>query len=435
MLYKSNHNRRLKMQQTLENVIAGLIRQLTKQGSHRETISNYRIVCNSITRFCSQRCTDNEILFSMDLLDQYLKYAEQCYQNGEVSKGYVRFKKRVARMLGEYARMGNADTSVTARKKKYVPQGSHMILIRQILTVNRLPESSRYVLEPVMRHFFCFIEDKNLTVSELTDATFFEFLNDMSELHFGSMGRTFRALRLISEFFKEQKMAELNTDLSLLKVKSAPSRVIPPYSQEELRLAISSIDLSTPSGLRNKAIVLLAFGTGLCSIDIRRLKLSDIDWKNAMLHVVQSKTGSRLTVPINGTVMNAVADYILHARPDCDKQEVFLTVRAPFRPLKETASLRGAFEAYCLDAGVQKKRGRSFHSIRRTFATELSMSGVPLPTISQMLGHKNIDQDKPYLSYDKTKNSFCALDFSEIPVCSGRYCLISPCHAERGESQ
>lgn len=420
------------MQQTLETVITGLIRQLTEQGTHRETISNYRIVCNSITRFCSQRCSNNEALFSTELLNQYLKYTEQCCQSGEISKGYARFKKRVVRMLEEWARMGKADPSATDRKKKYIPQDNHLALIHQILTVNKLPESSRYVLEPIMRHFFCFIEDKDLAVSELTDALFFEFLNDVSELNAGSMGRTFRALRLISEFFKERKIAELNTDLSLLKVKSVPSHVIPPYSQEELRLAIDSIELSTPSGLRNKAIVLLAFETGLRSIDIRRLKLSDIDWKNAMIRIVQSKTGSPLTVPINGIVMNAVADYILHARPDCGRQEVFLTVRTPFRPLKEAASLRGPFEAYCQDAGVQKKRGRSFHSIRRTFATELSMSGVPLPTISQMLGHKSIDQDKPYLSYDKTKNSFCALDFSELPVCGDRYGSIPslPCGKE-----
>lgn len=39
------------MQQTMKNVIAGLIRQLEDQGSHPETVSNYRIICNSIIRF------------------------------------------------------------------------------------------------------------------------------------------------------------------------------------------------------------------------------------------------------------------------------------------------------------------------------------------------------------------------------------------------
>lgn len=412
------------MQQTMEYVTAGLIRQLEDQGSHPETVFNYRIVCNSIIRFCRQHCPDNEILFSQEFLEQYLEYTEQCYRDGGISKGYSRFKKRIIRMLGEYAQMGKADSSVAAGKKKYIPQDRHMALVNQVLTANKLTESSRYVLEPAMRHFFCFIEDRGLLVSELTDAVFFEFMDAVSGLNAGSMGRTFRALRLISDFLKRQGLAELNTDLSLLKVKSTPVRIIPPYSQKELQCIIDHIDLSTPAGLRNKAVILLAFETGLRSIDIRRLRLSDINWKNAMIHVVQSKTGQPLALPLNGTAMNAVADYILHARPDCNRQEIFLTVRTPYRPLREASTLRSAFEAYCKEAGLRKMEGRSFHSIRRSFATELSMAGIPLPTISQMLGHKNIDQDKPYLSYDKAKNSFCALGFSDVPVSCGRYAVI-----------
>lgn len=148
------------MQQTMESVTAGLIRQLEEQGSHRETIANYRIVCNSIIRFSRQRCTDNELLFSSELLNQYLEYTEQCYRDEKISKGYVRFKKRIIRMLDEYARLGKADPSVTTDRKKYIPQNDHMLLIHQILAADRLPDSSRYVLEPPMRHFFCFIESK-----------------------------------------------------------------------------------------------------------------------------------------------------------------------------------------------------------------------------------------------------------------------------------
>lgn len=409
------------MQQTMKNVMNGLILQLEEQGSHPETIANYRIVCNSIIRFGSQHCADNEILFSAELLEQYLKYTEQCCQNGEISKGYARFKKRTVRMLDEYAHAGKADTSTKTNRKKYIPTDEHMDLIDQVLAANRLPESSCYVMEPVMRHFFCFIEDKGLSAADLTDAVFFEFMDAVSELNAGSMGRTFRALRLISDFLKKQSLADMHVDLSLLKVRSAPVRVIPPFSQKELRCIIDGIDLSTPMGLRNKAVLLLAFETGLRSVDIRSLKLSDIDWKRAMVHVVQSKTGQALALPISATVMNAVADYILHARPDCDKQEVFLTVRTPYRPLKGAVSLRSAFETCCRKVGIPKREGRSFHSVRRSFATELSSAGISLPTISQMLGHKNIDQDKPYLSYDKEKNSFCALDLSDTPVTCGRY--------------
>ena len=78
-------------------------------------------------------------------------------------------------------------------------------------------------------------------------------------------------------------------------------------------------------------------------------------------------------------------------------------------------------DKYFNAANVEKIPGRAFHSLRRTFATELSEAGVSLETISQMLGHKNIEEDKPYLSYNKNEVSFCAFDFTEIPICSGIY--------------
>ena len=109
----------------MKNVMNGLILQLEEQGSHSETIANYRIVCNSIIRFGSQHCADNEILFSAELLEQYLKYTEQCCQNGEISKGYARFKKRTVRMLDEYAHAGKADTSTK-------PIGKNIFLLTNI---------------------------------------------------------------------------------------------------------------------------------------------------------------------------------------------------------------------------------------------------------------------------------------------------------------
>ena len=80
-------------------------------------------------------------------------------------------------------------------------------------------------------------------------------------------------------------------------------------------------------------------------------------------------------------------------------------------------------------ANIEVIKKRSFHSIRRSFASELSASEVPLTTISQLLGHTNTDSDKPYLSYNRNQLLFCAIDFAEIPIISGYYAR------KRGERQ
>jgi integrase len=67
-------------------------------------------------------------------------------------------------------------------------------------------------------------------------------------------------------------------------------------------------------------------------------------------------------------------------------------------------------------AGVEKKMGRAFHSLRRSFGTWLAKERVPITTISQLLGHADMDSGKPYLSFDDTQLSECAMDFSDIPL-------------------
>ena len=124
--------------------------------------------------------------------------------------------------------------------------------------------------------------------------------------------------------------------------------------------------------------------------------------------------------------MNAIADYILKGRPKSGYKEIFLSIKKPVRPLdKRHYPFAAIITKYSARAGVELKPMRSFHSLRRTFATELSMAGIPLDTISQLLGHKRIDEDKPYLSYNSKQIEFCSMGFEEIPLENGLYAFHS----------
>ena len=78
-------------------------------------------------------------------------------------------------------------------------------------------------------------------------------------------------------------------------------------------------------------------------------------------------------------------------------------------------------DKYCRKASIEKKRFRSFHSLRRAFGTELAIAEVPVTSISQMLGHKDMSSDKAYLSFNRTQTSLCAADFSGVPITKGVY--------------
>ena len=167
------------------------------------------------------------------------------------------------------------------------------------------------------------------------------------------MGRSLRAIKYLSMYLKSKGNTDLRFDFTQLNARNSHVRVIPPYSQSDINNAVEGIDTSTPEGLRNYAIMLLAFDTGLRSVDIRKLCLGDINWKKGLVLIRQSKTDEPLTLPLSGKVMNAIADYILKARPECTHDEVFLTVKGPVKPLdKRHYAFTTISDRYFIDASV-----------------------------------------------------------------------------------
>ena len=136
---------------------------------------------------------------------------------------------------------------------------------------------------------------------------------------------------------------------------------------------------------------------------------------------MQSKTQKPLHIPINGQICNAVSDYILHSRPKVDCPNVFVHTRAPYIAFDKGEALGELFDRACKKAGIEKKARRSFHSLRRTFGTWLAAEEVQLAMIFQMLGQENMDSSKPYLSFNDTQISSCAMGFEDIPLKGGVY--------------
>jgi integrase len=406
------------MERSINNVVDGLLSQVEAYGSREPTVRLYRDVFKSLINHCCKKVDEPYT----DLIpDEFLKKTEENFENGNHCYEYYRFTKRTIRLLDTFARTGKPDFSSHRNLKKYMPSLEHQELIKKIIDENQLVNDARIEMDTIMRHFFCFLEEASIDPPSLDDGILFRFIQEASTTKQGTMYRVVRAVRLISEHMKKHSMAELKADFSMIQAKSAPVRMIHPYSHDEISRIMEYIDVGTPGGTRDQAILLLAFETGLRAVDIIKLRRSDIDWINAEVRIAQSKTRTPITLPLNGMVMNAMADYILKARPERDSDKVFLRLKSPNGPLSNTCSLGAIVEKYCKLAGVEKKPFRSFHSLRRSFATELSAAGVPLPTISQLLGHKSIKEARPYLTYDRSQTLFCAMGFDGIPVVGDIY--------------
>lgn len=188
-------------------------------------------------------------------------------------------------------------------------------------------------------------------------------------------------------------------------------------TDEELNSVLAQIDLTTDLGKRNLAIILLGASTGLRAVDIAKLKLSNIDWERGEIHLIQSKTGGDICLPLMADAGRAIQEYILDVRPKVNDSEIFISAVAPFRPIA-SVSIRSMFAKYLSKAGIIRSPfdGKTFHGLRRRMGHNLLGADIPVTTIAQILGHKSISSTDRYLSLERDHLKLCALDFSNISV-------------------
>ncbi|MDD9941118.1 MAG: tyrosine-type recombinase/integrase [Myxococcales bacterium] len=143
------------------------------------------------------------------------------------------------------------------------------------------------------------------------------------------------------------------------------------------------------ASLRDHAIILLLSVYGLRSGAVRRLRLDDIDWTHDRIRFVRSKSRREETVPLEPRVGNAIARHLRDGRPRTDSRAVFLTLRAPHRPLS-AGGLYNVVKSRLGKHGLPK-RGCGPHGLRHACARHLVESGRSFKQVGDHLGHRSPD--------------------------------------------
>jgi site-specific recombinase XerD len=128
--------------------------------------------------------------------------------------------------------------------------------------------------------------------------------------------------------------------------------------------------------------------TGLAYADVKKLRRCEIEKNEAgyWIKTKRQKTGGRANVPLLEVPMQIINKYV--QLDLLEAEDLILPVLSNQKMnayLKEIADL----------CGITKKL--SYHIARHTFATTLTMmNGVPIESVSKMLGHKNITSTQHY---------------------------------------
>lgn len=175
-------------------------------------------------------------------------------------------------------------------------------------------------------------------------------------------------------------------------------------SAGQIHVVLGACDRDGAAGRRDCAILLTMARLALRGGEVARLLLSDIDWRVAEV-TIRGKGARTDVLPLPPDVGEAMADYLVHARPTSTSRHLFLTMVAPFTGLA-TSSITAIVGRACARAGVSRFGP---HGMRHAAACELLAGGASMEEIGQLLRHAQERTTAIYAKVDQTRLAALAM--------------------------
>ena len=227
------------------------------------------------------------------------------------------------------------------------------------------------------------------------------FLAWVNELGLSARSQA-RIISGIKSFYKFLLLEDIiETDPTTLLETPRTGRKLPEVlNHEEVELILAEIDLSSPAGRRNKAILEVLYGCGLRVSELTELRLSHVYFDQEFIRVTGKGNKERL-VPIGRIALKEIRNYLpdRNSLPGIERDHediLFLNRRGRrlsrvmiFTIVKDLAAAAGI------------KKNISPHTFRHSFATELIDRGADLRAVQEMLGHESILTTEIYTHLDR----------------------------------
>ena len=210
-----------------------------------------------------------------------------------------------------------------------------------------------------------------------------------------------RIISGIKAFYKYLLMEDLlEEDPTELLAAPKLGKYIPDVlSIDEIDLIFNSVDLSTDSGHRNRAILETLYASGLRVSELVELRLNSFLEEHSFLRVFGKGKKERL-VPIGQHALVQVKYYIENQRvhfPKVKGHEDFIFLNKFGKKLSRI-SIFNIVKEQVMRAGIHKSV--SPHTFRHSFATHLVEGGASLRLVQEMLGHESITTTEIYTHLD-----------------------------------
>ncbi|HKJ61120.1 MAG TPA: tyrosine-type recombinase/integrase [Hyphomicrobiales bacterium] len=174
-----------------------------------------------------------------------------------------------------------------------------------------------------------------------------------------------------------------------------PGETIPKgLKRDEVIRLLATTEGDRPFDIRARAILTLLITYGLRAGEVSGLKLDDLDWEQEMLRVRCPKPGRTHLYPLSRGAGQTILRYLREVRPAHPERRLFLTMRAPVKPLSRGV-IKGIVCTRLDRLGITGKR-RGPHALRHAAAQHLLDQGLSMKTVGDYLGHRSVAATSVY---------------------------------------
>ncbi len=248
---------------------------------------------------------------------------------------------------------------------------------------------------------YVLLTDPARTPVQVGEPELLSFLTYLGELGLSAHSQA-RILSGLRAFFKYLLLENLiqHDPTHLLEAPKLGRKLPDTLNFPEIEAMLDAIDLSTPGGTRDRAMLEVLYSSGLRVSELLNLRLTNCYFDAGFIRVLGKGDKVRL-VPIGQDAMHYTTLYVSHVRSGLpvqkgDEDTLFLNLRGSqlsrisvFKTIKKIAA----------ETGIKKTI--SPHTLRHSFATHLIEGGADLRAVQQMLGHESITTTEIYTHLDR----------------------------------
>lgn len=270
-----------------------------------------------------------------------------------------------------------------------------------LLLERGMSDNTRAAYRSDVEKLVCYLADGATTLGDVTLDTLHNFAADLHDLGISprSQARIVSGVKSFFKFLKNQQFIEHNP-ARMLENPQVGLHLPEVLTVAEIDAMLDAIDLTTPEGQRNRAIVETLYSCGLRVSELVNLEIGKVFVDEGYV-IVTGKGSKERVVPISESALREISAW-MDDRADIDikpgeEQMLFVSRRGKrltrvmiFYIIKRLAEL----------AGIRKEI--SPHTLRHSFATHLLEGGANLRAIQQMLGHESIATTELYLHLDRS---------------------------------